>query len=71
MWLAATAAGLAASVLTQPLHLHEVRAGLIEAMDLPGYPQAILRVGLPSGEVPPTPRRPLTDVIRHRTKGTT
>ncbi|SDI14153.1 Nitroreductase [Actinokineospora alba] len=70
MWLAATAAGLAASVLTQPLHLHEVRAGLIEAMDLPGYPQAILRVGLPSGEVLPTPRRPLADVIRHRTKGT-
>jgi nitroreductase len=47
-WLAATALGLAVSVATQPLHLPEVRAGLIEAADLPGHPQAILRVGLPA-----------------------
>jgi len=64
VWLAATARGLAASVLTQPLHLHEVRAGLIEAMELPGYPQAILRVGQPADAVPPTPRRPLSEVVR-------
>ncbi|MFC5286746.1 hypothetical protein ACFPM7_06755 [Actinokineospora guangxiensis] len=46
-WLAATAAGLTASVATQPLHVPEVRAGLIEAAELPGFPQAILRVGVP------------------------
>ncbi|WP_436498385.1 Acg family FMN-binding oxidoreductase [Actinokineospora sp. HUAS TT18] len=66
IWLAATTRGLAASVLTQPLHLHEVRAGLIEAMELPGYPQAILRVGMPADVVPPTPRRPLGEVIRSK-----
>ena len=46
-WLTAVAAGLAGSVLTQPLHLPEVRAGLIERLALPGYPQAILRFGYP------------------------
>jgi len=46
-WLAAVAAGLVGSVLTQPLHLREVRAGLIERLELPGFPQAILRVGHP------------------------
>lgn len=63
-WLAATALGLAASVLTQPLHVHEVRAGLIEACELAGYPQAVLRVGLPSHVFPPTPRRSSTELIR-------
>lgn len=47
-WLAATAAGLAASVTTQPLHVPEVRAGLIESAELPGFPQAVLRVGVPA-----------------------
>jgi nitroreductase len=46
-WLAATAAGLAGSVLTQPLQVHEVRAGLIEGLDLAGFPQALLRFGYP------------------------
>ncbi|MEU0465208.1 hypothetical protein ABZ215_14480 [Amycolatopsis sp. NPDC006131] len=51
-WLAAIAAGLVGSVLTQPLHLPEVRAGLIEKLDLPGYPQAILRIGYPVTATP-------------------
>jgi hypothetical protein len=47
-WLAATAAGLAGSLLTQPLHVREVRAGLIEGLELAGFPQAILRLGHPA-----------------------
>jgi nitroreductase len=46
-WLAATVAGLAGSLLTQPLHVQEVRAGLIEGLGLAGFPQAILRLGHP------------------------
>lgn len=65
VWLAATALGLAVSVLTQPLHVHEVRAGLIEACELAGYPQAILRIGLPAQTFPPTPRRPSSDLLRN------
>jgi nitroreductase len=63
-WLAATSAGLAASVLTQPLHVPEVRAGLIERLELPGFPQALLRFGYPAGRVPFSPRMPVADVIR-------
>jgi hypothetical protein len=44
-WLAATAAGLVGSMLTQPLQVSEVRAGLIEGLLLPGFPQALLRLG--------------------------
>lgn len=48
IWLEAIIRGLVASVLTQPLHLPEVRAGLIERLDLAGYPQLFLRVGSPA-----------------------
>ncbi|MET0234301.1 MAG: nitroreductase family protein [Kibdelosporangium sp.] len=44
-WLAATALGLAASLITQPLQLPEVRAGLSEQLCLPGFPHGLLRVG--------------------------
>ncbi|MPZ81794.1 MAG: hypothetical protein GEV28_15900 [Actinophytocola sp.] len=49
-WLAATAAGLVGSILTQPFHLAEVRAGLIEGLFLAGFPQALLRFGHPTSE---------------------
>ncbi|GAB3490090.1 Acg family FMN-binding oxidoreductase [Amycolatopsis cihanbeyliensis] len=48
LWLAAVGAGLVASVLTQPLHLSEVRAGLAERLGLEGHPQLILRAGYPT-----------------------
>jgi hypothetical protein len=54
VWLTAVTRRLAASVLTQPLHLPEVRAALIERLDLPGYPQLILRVGYPVTATPAT-----------------
>ncbi|GLY69927.1 Acg family FMN-binding oxidoreductase [Amycolatopsis taiwanensis] len=47
VWLAAITRGLVASVLTQPLQLREVRAGLIGRLGLSEYPQLFLRVGNP------------------------
>ncbi|MPZ78956.1 MAG: hypothetical protein GEV28_00535 [Actinophytocola sp.] len=46
-WLTTVAAGLAGSLLTQPFQLHEVRAGLMEALTLGGFPQLLLRFGHP------------------------
>lgn len=63
-WLAATHAGLVGSVLTQPLHVAEVRAGLVERLGLAGFPQALLRFGYPSGVMPPSPRVPVAELIR-------
>lgn len=48
VWLAATVAGLAGSVLTQPFQLSEVRAGLVESLSLNGFPQLLLRFGHPT-----------------------
>jgi hypothetical protein len=56
-WLAATADGLAASLLTQPLQISEVRAGLIERFSLGGFPQAVLRVGHRDATIEPGPGR--------------
>ena len=60
-WLTAVAAGPAGSVLTQPLHLPEVRAGLVERLELPGYPQAILRLGYPVTSVGVLAGMPVTE----------
>ncbi|HEY7596122.1 MAG TPA: nitroreductase [Actinophytocola sp.] len=47
-WLDATGRGLVGSILTQPLQLRGVRAGLIEGMELAGFPQALMRFGHPA-----------------------
>jgi nitroreductase len=70
-WLAATAAGLAGSVLTQPLQVAETRAGLIERLGLAGFPQALLRFGYPAGTSPRSPRVPLAELIRPNPKEST
>lgn len=58
-WLAATALGLAASVMTQPLHLTEVREGLRSSLGVQGAPQVVLRFGYPDAvPLPRSPRRP-------------
>ncbi|MFI5614267.1 Acg family FMN-binding oxidoreductase [Amycolatopsis sp. NPDC051903] len=62
-WLEATARGLAGSVLTQPLHLLGFRELLAERLELPGLPQVIFRYGHPVVPVPPSPRRPLGDLL--------
>ncbi|WP_435155910.1 Acg family FMN-binding oxidoreductase [Amycolatopsis sacchari] len=52
VWLTAVTRGLAGSVLTQPLRLPEVRAGLTERLLLPGHPQLVLRLGYPVTATP-------------------
>ncbi|MEV0084861.1 nitroreductase family protein [Saccharopolyspora sp. NPDC050642] len=47
-WLEATSRHLAASVMTQPLHLEEVRAGLAQRLGLTAVPQLLMRFGLPA-----------------------
>ncbi|MBB5158517.1 nitroreductase family protein [Saccharopolyspora phatthalungensis] len=44
-WLEAISRGLAASVMTQPLHLAEVRTGLAAALGLTVVPQVLMRFG--------------------------
>jgi len=63
-WLTAVSQGLAAAVLTQPLHLEQVRSTLREELPLTGFPQVLMRVGY-SGE-PGTagPRRAVEEVLR-------
>ncbi|HKS48347.1 MAG TPA: hypothetical protein VJT49_25200 [Amycolatopsis sp.] len=65
VWLAAIVQGMVAAALTQPLHLPEVRAGLIERLGLAGYPQLFLRVGHPArAELSPQEsRRPADSVV--------
>jgi nitroreductase len=52
VWLAAVAEGLAGNLITQPLHLSEVRDGLVQRLSLPGFPQALLRIGHPNPAFP-------------------
>ena len=64
--LAATAEGLSASYLNQPLEIRGLRNKVREELRLDGHPQMILRLGHP-GAPParPTPRRPVSDVLRY------
>ncbi|WP_020635587.1 hypothetical protein [Amycolatopsis alba] len=62
-WLDAVDGGLVGSVLTQPLHLPEVRSALCEDLELAGFPQALMRFGYPSGAVPASPRRAVDEVL--------
>jgi nitroreductase len=64
-WLEATRLGLVASVMTQPLHLGEVRRELAEALGLPGVPQVLMRFGYPNSiPVPRSGRRDLPELFR-------
>lgn len=64
IWLAATHAGLTGSILTQPLQVPEVRAGLIEQLDLPGFPQVLMRLDYPARPALPSHRMPISDLMR-------
>jgi nitroreductase len=61
--LAATGAGLSASFLNQPIELPDLRPELRRLAGGVGVPQLLLRVGR-GPDVPPTPRRPLDDIVR-------
>jgi nitroreductase len=65
-WLAATNLGLAASLITQPLQLPEIRSGLSDRLNLSGFPHALLRVGRSERVIAPVPRRPYAEVVRGR-----
>ncbi len=60
--LEATADGLSASFLNQPLEIPELRHELASLLRHEGFPQMILRMGY-GAEVLPTPRRRLVDVV--------
>ena len=62
--LTATARGLVASFLNQAVREADLRHRLAGLLDHSGLPQIVLRVGEPLVDVPPTPRRPLAEVLR-------
>ncbi|MEU5692313.1 NAD(P)H nitroreductase [Actinosynnema sp. NPDC020468] len=65
--LEATAAGLATSPLSQPLEIPDTRAHVRDAvLDGTLHPRMVLRVGwaaFNADPLPPTPRRPLSEVL--------
>ena len=61
--LRATAAGLAASPLTQALDLPVTRTQMRSRLSLVGHPQMLLRMGYPASTGTPTGRRPVADVL--------
>ncbi|OXM45417.1 Acg family FMN-binding oxidoreductase [Amycolatopsis alba] len=68
-WLSAVDEGLAASVVSQPLHVPAVRTRLAAALSLPVPPQMIMRLGYPDGSVRRTARRPVGDLLRRSDRG--
>jgi nitroreductase len=63
--LRATAAGVAASPLTQALDWPDTRTRLQRRLSLVGHPQFLLRMGYPAGEAGTVSgRRPVEDVLR-------
>jgi hypothetical protein len=62
--LVAADAGYAVSFVNQPLERPRLRARLRADLWLRDHPQVILRIGRPTGALPPaTPRRPVADVL--------
>ena len=60
--LTATAAGLQASFLNQPIEISSMRLQLARELGLPGHPQLLLRFGY-GPNAAPTPRREVSDVL--------
>ncbi|MEV7098612.1 nitroreductase [Amycolatopsis sp. NPDC051045] len=63
-WLTAVDLGLAAAVLTQPLHLEPIRSVLRADLTLGGFPQVLMRLGYSSEPDPITPHRAVEEVLR-------
>lgn len=66
LWLGAVRRGFVAAVQTQPLHLPEARRRFGEQLSLQGHPQLLMRVGRPSGAVPQSPHRRVSEVLTPR-----
>ena len=60
----AAAGGLAVSYLNQPIEVPEVRPAVAGLAGRVGFPQLLLRLGVPTGVPPLTPRRRLEDVLQ-------
>jgi nitroreductase len=61
--LTLTDAGLVASFFNQAVQQEEFRSELAALVGETGVPQMVLRIGEPLVSVPPTPRRPLAEVL--------
>jgi len=61
--LHAATRGLQAGFLNQPCQVADLRPRLAAAIDHPGFPQLLLRLGRPVRPARPSPRRPLRDVV--------
>lgn len=61
--LRATGAGLVATFADQATQDPRTRQELAEVLDVLGFPQVVLRLGHPLVDVPPTPRRPLEELL--------
>jgi hypothetical protein len=62
--LAAAADGYAASYLNQPIEVPALRRQLRDELRLDDQPQLVLRLGRPSGPLPPAPpRRPPAELL--------
>ena len=54
--------GLQASYLNQPVQTESLRVKLHDLLGS-GFPQVLIRLGYPEQSIPPSPRRPLDDVL--------
>jgi hypothetical protein len=63
MLLAATGMGLVAGFVDQALQHPHMRPEAAEVLGVWGQPQVLLRIGRPLLPVPPTPRRPLSELL--------
>ena len=61
--LVAVGFGLQASYFNQPVEVATLCRRLSRMLGHPGYPQLMLRLGVPLRDAPPAPRRPLDEVI--------
>jgi hypothetical protein len=61
--LVAAREAVQASHLNQPCQVAEVRPRLREVVGVSGFPQVVLRMGYPDGQVTRAPRRPVEAVL--------
>lgn len=61
--LVACRLGLGAAYLNQPIQVSSLRPRLQTLAGNGGFPQILLRLGYPLGDVPPASRRPVEDVL--------
>lgn len=62
--LTAAGAGVAASFLNQPIEVPQLRPGVAQAVGQPELvPQLLLRLGYPTEDAGPQPRRPVEEVL--------